>query len=98
MMNKEKFTHEKKGYDMSQKPIDILELDPRPKDRIARLANADELIIMENDRPIARIVPIDGPKPVFGGCRGMLRVIDEDDEHLAHLEESFAKPTHWDCN
>ena len=77
---------------MSQKPIDILELDPRLKDRIARLANADELIIMEYDRPIARIVPIDGPKPVFGGCRGILKVIEEDDEYLADFEESYAKP------
>ena len=83
---------------MSQKPIDILELDPRLKDRIARLANADELIIMENDRPIARIVPIDDPKPVFGGCRGMLKVIEEDDEYLADFEKSYAKPATWDCN
>lgn len=88
----EKFTEAKKGYDMSQEPIDILELDPRLKDRIARLANAAELIIMENDRPIARIVPIERPKPVFGGCRGMLKVIDEDDEHLAEFEESFTTP------
>lgn len=72
---------------MSQKSIDVMELDPSLEDRIGKMLSADELIFTENDRPIAKIVPIDRPKPVFGHCPGMLEILSEDDDHLADYQE-----------
>ena len=72
---------------MRQKPIDIRELGQAMKDRMGSLEPSGELIITKNDRPIARIVPIERPQPVFGQCKGMLSVIEEDDEHLVDFKE-----------
>ena len=67
---------------MSKKTIDISELHQEPLDRIGMLESTGELIITDNDRPIARIVPIERPQPAFGHCKGMLNGIREDGEHL----------------
>jgi antitoxin (DNA-binding transcriptional repressor) of toxin-antitoxin stability system len=73
---------------MRQESIKIKELDPSLKEHIGKMLTADELIITEIDRPIAKIVPIDRPKPVFGSCAGMLEILFEDDDHLADFPAS----------
>ena len=58
-------------------------------DVVHRLAPGDGVTITENDRPVARLVALsstEAPSPVFGRCAGMMTIVDDDDEHLAHGE------------
>ncbi|HEU5115519.1 MAG TPA: hypothetical protein VFT74_02470, partial [Isosphaeraceae bacterium] len=57
---------------------------------IHQLAPGEAVTITENDRPVARIVPVtdlEAPRPVPGRCRGMMTVIAEDEEHLKDWAE-----------
>ena len=66
-------------------------IDQAP-DQIVGLARAlgpgDEIILTENDKPIARILPSPTPsKRVAGTCKGMLTIVKEDDEHLEDFKD-----------
>jgi antitoxin (DNA-binding transcriptional repressor) of toxin-antitoxin stability system len=53
------------------------------------LAPGDEVIITENQRPVAKLLsqPAEKRKPrTPGNCKGMIMLLVEDDEHL----EGFA--------
>jgi antitoxin (DNA-binding transcriptional repressor) of toxin-antitoxin stability system len=67
--------------------IAIDEAQARLKDIIAQLGPNDEVVITDNDQPIARLVGTPKGTPRFGSCKGMLVVVDEDDEHLADFQE-----------
>ena len=50
----------------------------------------DEIILTDNDKPIARIVLDSAPRDrVAGTCKGMLEIIDDDDDEviLDHFKE-----------
>jgi antitoxin (DNA-binding transcriptional repressor) of toxin-antitoxin stability system len=50
---------------------------------VRALGPNDEIVLTDNDKPIARIVPSDiHPRRVPGVWKGMLTVVSEDDEHL----------------
>jgi antitoxin (DNA-binding transcriptional repressor) of toxin-antitoxin stability system len=51
---------------------------------IDNLTPGETIVVVRNNRPVARIVaePIDKPHPVLGRGKGMLTVVSEDDEHL----------------
>lgn len=66
--------------------IAIEEAQASLKDIIAKLGPRDEVVITQNNRPVARLVATAKPKPQFGNCRGMLAIVSEDDEHLADFE------------
>ena len=56
---------------------------------IHELPAGDEMVITENDQPVARLV---GTRAVRkprqpGNCRGMLTIVQEDDEHLQDFAE-----------
>jgi antitoxin (DNA-binding transcriptional repressor) of toxin-antitoxin stability system len=53
------------------------------------LAPGDELVIIENDRPLAKVTALAGqkPEPIPGRAKGMLTVLVEDDEHLRDFKE-----------
>jgi antitoxin (DNA-binding transcriptional repressor) of toxin-antitoxin stability system len=53
---------------------------------IQALAPGDEIVLTDNDKPVARIVP-DGPTSSrqSGTCKGMIEILDDDDEVI--LEE-----------
>lgn len=55
---------------------------------IQALAPGDEIVLTDNDKPVARIVP-DGTslKRVPGAWKGMLTILKEDDEHLEDFKE-----------
>jgi prevent-host-death family protein len=67
--------------------IDIDEAQAKLKDLIAKLGPHDEVVITDQNRPVARIVPTASKQPVFGSCKGMLTIVDDDDEHLADFKE-----------
>ena len=53
---------------------------------VGSLGPGDEVVLTENDRPVAKIVGGGRPevrprKP--GNCRGLLTILTEDEEHLA---------------
>jgi antitoxin (DNA-binding transcriptional repressor) of toxin-antitoxin stability system len=54
---------------------------------IAGLGPGEEIVIVRNRQPVARIVPTRQASPRFGSCRGLLTIVEEDDEHLADFEE-----------
>lgn len=54
---------------------------------IADLGPGEEVVIVRNQQPVARIVPAWQAKPQFGNCRGLLTIVEDDDEHLADFEE-----------
>jgi antitoxin (DNA-binding transcriptional repressor) of toxin-antitoxin stability system len=51
---------------------------------IDRLPQGEEVVILRDDRPVARLTgaPEQQPRPVPGRGRGMLTILSEDDEHL----------------
>ena len=55
---------------------------------IAGLGPNDEVVIMKDHKPVARLaVPRKVGRPKFGNCKGMLTIVEEDDEHLKDFEE-----------
>jgi antitoxin (DNA-binding transcriptional repressor) of toxin-antitoxin stability system len=50
---------------------------------VRALGPNDEIVLTDNDKPVARIVPNGvNPKRVPGAWKGMLTVVKEDDSHL----------------
>lgn len=64
--------------------ITIGEAQVRLSDLISQLAPGEEIIITENDQPVAKVVVL--PKPPQrrqpGLCKGMITIVSDDDEHL----------------
>jgi antitoxin (DNA-binding transcriptional repressor) of toxin-antitoxin stability system len=56
---------------------------------IASLKPGDELIITQDAKPVAQVVPVEAtaPQPQFGSCKGKLIILAEDDEHLEDFKE-----------
>ncbi len=57
---------------------------------VAHLAAGEELIITQDDKPVARLVrevppPRQARQP--GTCKGMIKMLVEDDEHLEGFKE-----------
>jgi len=57
---------------------------------VAHLGGGEELIITQDDKPIARLVretpPLRKPRQP-GNCKGMIRIVSDDNEHLKDFEE-----------
>jgi len=54
---------------------------------IAGLGPDDEVLIVQNQKPIARLSVPQKRRPQFGNCKGMLTIVSEDDEHLKDFED-----------
>ena len=67
--------------------IGIDEAQAKLREIISKLAPEDEVVIVENNRPIARLLPSGNPKPQFGGCKAMLQIASDDDEHLTDFKD-----------
>ena len=69
--------------------ITIYEAQAGLPDIIHKLAPGDEVVITDNDQPVAKLVatPPQKPRPIPGRCKGMLTIIAEDDEHLEDFKE-----------
>ena len=69
--------------------VTIEEAQARLKDLIAHLATGDELVITENDRPVAEVRSLTDSKPklVFGRGKGQLVFEIDDDSHLEDFRE-----------
>ncbi|HAS50235.1 MAG TPA: hypothetical protein DCS21_00155 [Gammaproteobacteria bacterium] len=70
--------------------ITIEEAQVNLKDLIDRLASDQEIILTENQQPVARLMsePVKKRQPrKAGNCIGMIRIIADDDEHLKDFAE-----------
>jgi antitoxin (DNA-binding transcriptional repressor) of toxin-antitoxin stability system len=69
--------------------VTIQEAQATLPDLIHTLVMGEEVVITENNQPVAKLVasPTDKPRPVAGRCKGMLTILAEDDEHLEDFKE-----------
>ena len=69
--------------------VTIQEAQAKLPDLIHKLSPGEEVVITENNLPVAKLVasPAEKPHPVPGRCQGMLIVLAEDDEHLEGFKE-----------
>jgi prevent-host-death family protein len=70
--------------------LTIDEAQARLPDVIHKLAPGEEVLITENNRPVARIVATPAPARQprkAGSARGMLTILKDDDEHLKDFKE-----------
>ena len=70
--------------------VTIQEAQTRLADLIHNLTPDDELVITENNQPVAKLISQSTPtrKPrQRGSAKGKLVVHAEDDEHLEHFQE-----------
>ena len=57
---------------------------------IHRLTPGDEVVITENDQPVAKLVSeklAARQRPQPGLCKGMITIVADDDEHLKDFAE-----------
>ena len=57
---------------------------------VARLTSGEELIITQNQMPVAKLVRehLTGRRPRKpGNCKGLVTIVSDDDEHLKDFEE-----------
>lgn len=72
--------------------VTIQEAQAKLPDLIHKLAPGDELVITENDQPVAKLVS-DAPKqtaglrPPPGLGKGFITIVADDDEHLKDFAE-----------
>jgi antitoxin (DNA-binding transcriptional repressor) of toxin-antitoxin stability system len=63
----------------------------RTAELIHQLAPGDEIIICENERPVAKLIklpnPARTPRPGPGLCKGMITIISDDDDHLEDFKD-----------
>ena len=69
--------------------VALAEAQARLPELIHQLSPGEEVVITENNRPVAQLsaLRLEKPQPVLGRCQGMLTIISEDDEHLADWSE-----------
>lgn len=70
--------------------ISIEEAQDKLAEIIANLSPADEVIITDNQQPVAKLVAqlsAQRQARTPGNCKGMITLLVEDDEHLKDFEE-----------
>ena len=70
--------------------VTIQEAQAQLTDLIHRLTPGDEVVITENDQPVAKLVsekPAVRQRPQPGLCKGMITIVADDDEHLKDFAE-----------
>jgi antitoxin (DNA-binding transcriptional repressor) of toxin-antitoxin stability system len=69
--------------------INLQDAQAKLPDLIHKLAPGDEVVITENDQPVARLIADRRPRKPRqpGNCNGMLTILQEDEEHLTDLAE-----------
>lgn len=70
--------------------VSIQEAQAKLPDLIHRLMPGDELVITENNLPVAKLIggkATGGLRPQPGLAKGMITVVADDDEHLQHFTD-----------
>ncbi len=70
--------------------ITVEEAQANLKSLIHQMAPGDEVVITENQQPVAKLISEPGKKRQpreAGNCIGMIRIVADDDEHLEDFAE-----------
>ena len=69
--------------------VSIDEAQVKLREIIAQLGPDDEVVIVENQQPVAKLVGgrVARQQPGPGLCRGMMTIVSDDDEHLEDFRE-----------
>jgi prevent-host-death family protein len=69
--------------------VTLAEAQAKLSDLIHQLTPGDEVVITENNLPVAKLVvtPVVRQRPGPGLCKGMITIVADDDEHLKDFEE-----------
>jgi prevent-host-death family protein len=69
--------------------VTIQEAQAKLSDLIHKLTPGEEVVITENNLPVAKLVAsrAEKPRPVPGRCKGMLTIVADDEEHLQDFKE-----------
>ena len=70
--------------------VTIQEAQAKLPDLIRNLSPGDEVVITENNQPVAKLVSEKPPvrqRPGPGLCKGMITIVADDEEHLKDFEE-----------
>jgi antitoxin (DNA-binding transcriptional repressor) of toxin-antitoxin stability system len=58
---------------------------------ITQLRPGEEIVLVDGEKPVARVTPVGQTtgrqKRMLGSAKGILRIISEDDDHLADFAE-----------
>jgi antitoxin (DNA-binding transcriptional repressor) of toxin-antitoxin stability system len=70
--------------------VTLDEATAKLRELISKLAPGDEVVITENEQPVAKLVsqrsPVASPRTP-GNCKGMITLLGEDEEHLKDFAE-----------
>lgn len=69
--------------------VTIEEAQAKLPELIRKLTPGKEMLITENNQPVAKLVghPAEKPRPLLGRCKGVLTILSDDDEHLDDFKE-----------
>ena len=70
--------------------VTIQEAQAKLVDLIHKLAPGEEVVITENNQPVAKLVSEKPPlrqRPGPGLCKGMITIVADDEEHLEDFKE-----------
>jgi antitoxin (DNA-binding transcriptional repressor) of toxin-antitoxin stability system len=81
-----------KPEDMNMASVTIQEAQAKLPDLIHQLPPGEELVIMENSQPVAKLVSKRHPshqRPQPGLCKGIITIVSDDEEHLRDFSENM---------
>ncbi|MDZ7617208.1 MAG: hypothetical protein U1E05_09400 [Patescibacteria group bacterium] len=70
--------------------VSVEEVQATLPELIHNLRPGDDVVILENNQPVARLVSDKRPvvqRPQPGLCKGMIEIVADDDEHLNDFSE-----------
>jgi antitoxin (DNA-binding transcriptional repressor) of toxin-antitoxin stability system len=64
--------------------VTLEEAQARLPDLITQLQPGEQVVIVRDGQPVARLLPeaVTKPQPQFGSCKGKLTIVADDEEHL----------------
>ncbi len=71
--------------------ISIDQAQSKLAELIHQLLPGEEIVICENERPVAKLIKLPKPAPTRrrspGLCKGMITIISDDDDHLEDFKD-----------
>jgi prevent-host-death family protein len=69
--------------------VSVAEAQAKLPELIDKVAAGEGVVITRDDKPVAQMLPIQQtkPQPRFGSCKGMLTILQDDEDHLEQFKE-----------
>ena len=69
--------------------VTVAEAQAKLPELLDDLFSGQEIVIVRDAQPVAQLIalPAASPQPVYGSCKGMLTILEEDEAHLADFQE-----------